>query len=386
MTDVSSRLDLGRLDADWTPAQTDVIRRVRAFVDSEVLPSVAEHHEAGTFPQSWLTGIARLDILRYFMEPDGDPVAYGLAMRELERGGSTLRSVVSVQGALTMTAISRYGSEEQKSRWLGPLSRLESIGCFALTEPGFGSNPSAMETSVHRHAGGWMLNGHKRWATNGTLADVAVVWAKHDDAVMGFLVELDAPGVTATPITGKWSFRASESAELRFNRVVLPDSAALPGATTIGKALACLGEARYGIAWGVLGAARACLQETLEYLLNRVQFGDKPIASHQLVQEKFAWMATELAGMELIALRMGELKRRGELDPVYVSLAKMNNCRKALNIARTCRELLGANGILTAFHVGRRMVDLETVVTYEGTEHIHALAIGRHLTGINAFS
>jgi len=242
-----------------------------------------------------------------------------------------------------------------------------------------------METRAEKTANGFRIHGRKRWATNGAAAQVAIVWAKLDDRVRAFLVERDRPGVTVEHLRGKWSFRASESAAIDLVNVELPESALLPGARSLGSALKCLNQARYGIAWGVIGAARACLAETIDYLSNRPQFSGKPLTSHQLVQEKVAWMATELTGMELIARRLAELKAADRMEPHQVSLAKMNNCRKAIEIARTCRELLGANGILVEHHVGRRMVDLETVLTYEGTEHIHALVLGQHLTGESAF-
>ncbi|MBM3290574.1 MAG: acyl-CoA dehydrogenase [Candidatus Hydrogenedentes bacterium] len=386
MDTLGAPTDLFSLDADFTDAQRALAARVRAFVDAEVLPCIAEHHDREEPPRHLLAGLAKLGLLEMLIEDRPDPIAYGLAMRELERGSSTVRSLYSVQGGLVLHAIKTFGSDEQRARWLGPLARLESLACFSLTEPNFGSNPAGMETRAERTADGFRLTGHKRWCTNGVVADVALVWAKLEDRVCGFLVETDRPGMEMRPIKGKVSFRTSESSELLLHGVDVPATALLPGARSLGAAMACLNQARYSIAWGVIGAAQACLDETVAYLKQRVQFDGKPIASHQIVQYKLAWMAAELTGMQLIAKRLGELKAVGRVQPAQVSLAKMNNCRKAIEIARTCRDLLGAHGVLTESHVMRRMVDLETVITYEGTEHIHALIVGSELTGIKAFS
>ncbi len=378
--------DLYALDAGFTEAQRAVAARVRAFVDAKVLPCIAEYHDREEAPRHLIPGLARLGLLEMLLDEGPDPIAYGMAMRELERGSSTIRSLFSVQGGLVLHAIKTFGSGEQRARWLGPLTKLESLACFCLTEPNFGSNPAGMETRGERTANGFRLTGHKRWATNGVVADVALVWAKLNDRVCGFLIETNRPGMDMRPMKGKVSFRTSESSELILNAVDVPESALLPGAQSLRAAMACLNQARYSIAWGVIGAAQACLDETIAYLKQRVQFDGKPLASHQLIQYKLAWMAAELTSMQLIAKRLGELKTEGRENPAQVSLAKMNNCRKAIEIARTCRELLGAHGILTENHVMRRMVDLETVITYEGTEHIHALIVGSELTGIKAFS
>ncbi len=386
MSTRTKNIDLYDLDVEWTDAQREVAQRVRSFVDAEVLPRMVECHYLEVFPRELIAPIGKLGILTQYLAGELDPTAFGLVMRELERGGSPVRSLLSVQSGLVMHPIQRFGSDEQRAQWLTPLSTFEAVGCFALTEPGSGSNPASMETFAERLPGGYRITGHKRWVTNGTLAQVAVVWAKVDDAICGFLVETDRPNLEVRPIVEKWSFRSSASAELELHGVEVPESALLPGATSLGRAMDCLNQARYSIAWGVVGAAQACLEETLEYLKQRTQFGGKPLASHQLIQNKLAWMAAELTGMTLIAKRLGELKARDAMQPAHVSLAKMNNCRKALEIARTCRELLGAQGILTESHVGRRMVDLETVITYEGTEHIHSLVLGQELTGIRAFS
>jgi len=385
MSPLLAPTDLFALDADWTEEQRAIAARVRAFVDAEVLPCITAFHEREEAPRHLLEGLAALHLLELLVAEHPDPIAYGLAMRELERGSSTLRSIYSVQGGLVMNAIKRYGSDEHRARWLAPLGAFKAIGCFALTEPNFGSNPSGMETCAVRTTSGFRISGYKRWATNGMIADVAVVWAKLDERIRGFLVETKWPGVEVRPIKGKVSFRTSESAELLLHDVDVPESALLPGATSLGAAMGCLNQARYSIAWGVIGAAQGCLEETLAYLKQRVQFDGQPLASHQLIQFKLAWAATEITAMQLVAKRLGELKAAGNEQPAQVSLAKMNNCRKAIEIARTCRELLGANGILTENHVIRRMVDLETVLTYEGTEHIHALILGSEMTGIKAF-
>ncbi|MEK6704493.1 MAG: acyl-CoA dehydrogenase family protein [Bdellovibrionota bacterium] len=380
-------LDVYELDDDWSEEQKTLIRQVRRFVDQEILPIMREHHTQGTFPVQLLPGIARLGILEAVASGDIDPITYGLAMRELERGGSEIRSLASVQGSLVMSAISMFGSAEQKKIWLEPLGKLESIGCFGLTESDFGSNPSGLRTRAEEHQNSYRITGSKCWITNGTMADVAIIWAHcNNKSIRGFLVETDRKGFEARAIKGKWSFRASDTAELFLDNVEVPKSALLPESTSVGSALACLNQARYGIAWGVIGAAAACIDETRRHLLGRPQFDGKPLASHQLIQSKLAWMATDLTAMQLIAKRLGELKRDGREHSHHVSLAKMNNCRKALEISRCCRELLGASGIHDEHHVGRHMVNLETVVTYEGTEHIHSLVLGHYMTGIRAFS
>ena len=282
--------------------------------------------------------------------------------------------------------IGEFGNEEQKQRFLPGCIKGEKILAIAMTEPGAGSDLAGMKTRAEKTAKGYKLNGSKCWITSATKAHVAIVWAKVDGVVNGFLVPTDTPGFEARSIKEKWSFRTSDTGMFFLHDCEVPESARMPGATSLGKAIATLNNARYGIAWGVIGAARACLEETINYLVNRPQFNGKPLASHQLIQNKLAWMAAEITGMELIAKRLGELKAQHRIKPHQVSLAKMNNCRRSLEVARTCRELLGANGISNEYHIGRRMVDLETVITYEGTEHIHSLILGQHLTGIAAYS
>ncbi|MBT3236088.1 MAG: acyl-CoA dehydrogenase [Bdellovibrionales bacterium] len=378
-------IDLYQLDSEWPAEYQTMIDQVRRFVNQEVLPTLAQSNEDATFPRAIIDGVRRLGILELHAAGELDPYAYGLVLRELERGSSGLRSFVSVQGSLVMSTIEMFGSEQQKSEWLNPLGTLDKIGCFGLTEPDFGSNPSGMLSTATKTESGYRLNGTKCWITNGTMADVAIIWAKLDGKVNAFLVETDRPGFQANPIKGKWSFRASDTAELVLEGVDIPESNRLPKATSLGYALKSLNKARYGIAWGVIGAAKAALEETINYLKNRPQFAGKPLTTHQLVQSKLAWMATEITSMDLIAKRLAELNCSGKLEPHHISLAKMNNCRKALEVTRTCRELLGANGIHDEYLVGRRMLDLETVITYEGTEHIHSLVIGEYLTGDRAY-
>ncbi|MBX3180697.1 MAG: acyl-CoA dehydrogenase family protein [Candidatus Hydrogenedentes bacterium] len=377
--------DILRIDETWAPDHQALVAPVRRFVEEDVLPRIARCHQHESFPEELIAPLKALGILEAVADASLDPITYGLISRELERGSSTLRSFLSVQGSLVIGAIQQFGSTEQQNQWLGPLGRLDAWGCFGLTEPDCGSNPAGMQTRAERTAGGFRLTGAKCWITNGVRANVAVIWAKLDGQVCGFLVETDRPGFSATLMKGKWSFRSSETAQLFLDGVEVPESALLPGANSLGAALKCLARARYTIAWGVCGAAAACLEETLAYLKDRTQFGGKPLASHQLIQYKLAWMAADLAAMTLIAKQLGDIKATGEPEPAQIALAKMHNCRKALEIARTCRELLGANGIHDEYHIGRRMVDLETVLTYEGTENIHALTIGAAMTGIKAF-
>jgi glutaryl-CoA dehydrogenase len=312
-------------------------------------------------------------------------VSYGLACAELEAGDSGLRSFVSVQGSLSMFSIHRYGSEEQKQEWLPRLAAGEAIGCFGLTEPDYGSNPSGMRTTARRDGGDWVLDGTKMWITNGSIADVATVWARTDEGIRGFLVPAGTPGFTARAIHQKLSLRASVTAELVLDGVRLPDSARLPAATSLGAPLSCLNEARFGIVFGALGAARDCLQTALDYAMTRVQF-DRPIAGFQLTQQKLADMTLELGKGYLLALHLGRLKDAGQIRPEQVSLGKLNNVREAIAIARECRTILGGSGITLEYPVLRHANNLESVLTYEGTSEMHALIIGQALTGLAAFA
>jgi glutaryl-CoA dehydrogenase len=312
-------------------------------------------------------------------------VEYGLIMQEIERGDSGLRSFVSVQGALVMYPIYTYGSSEQKDRWLPKMQSGEAIGCFGLTEPGFGSNPAGMQTRAKQDGDHWILNGEKTWITNGSMADVAIVWARADDGIRGFLVEKGTPGFTTSDIHGKLSMRASVTSSLALSDCRVPASAMLPGAKGLKGPLSCLSQARYGIGWGVLGAAMDCYETARQYSIMRKQFDNRPIASHQLVQEKLAWMVTEITKAQLLAIQAGRVKDQGKIDPAHISMLKRNNVRMALECARLSRDLLGANGIMDEYPIMRHMCNLETVKTYEGTDHIHTLVIGERVTGVAAY-
>jgi glutaryl-CoA dehydrogenase len=312
-------------------------------------------------------------------------VEYGLLMQELERGDSGLRSFVSVQGSLVMNPIHTWGAAEQKDHWLPLLQSGRAIGCFALTEPGFGSNPAAMTTRARRDGDHWILNGEKTWITSGSVADVALVWARSEEGIRGFLVERETPGFTASDIHGKLSMRASITSSLSLSDCRVPESSRLPGAVGLKAALGCLSQARYGIGWGVLGAASDCYETARNYAKLRKQFDDRPIASHQLVQEKLAWMITEISKGQLLALHCGRLKDQGRIEPAHISMLKRNNVAVALECARISRDLLGANGIIDDYPIMRHMCNLESVKTYEGTDHIHALVIGEAVTGIAAY-
>ena len=361
---------------------------VRQWVSERVVPRIAAHCREGTFPKELIGEMAELGLLGANLSgydcPGLGPVAYGLIMQELERGDSGLRSFASVQGSLVMYPIHAYGSEAQKQRWLPALAKGKAVGCFGLTEPDHGSDPGGMETRAVRKGGDWVLNGAKMWITNGTIADVSVVWAKADGEVLGFLVEKGTPGFSAPEMKGKLSLRASITSELVLQDVVVPDANRLPGVKGLKGPLSCLTQARYGIVWGAIGAAMACYDEALHYTKARVQFG-KPIASFQLVQAKLAEVVTEITKAQLLAWRLGRLKEAGKASHVQVSMAKRNNVGWALEIARTCRDMLGANGILDEYQTMRHMVNLESVNTYEGTFDIHTLAIGEAVTGIAAY-
>ena len=362
---------------------------VRSFVDDQVRPYVADWFEAGHIPARELAkGFGELGVLGMHLDGYGcagtSAVAYGLAALELEAGDSGIRSLVSVQGSLAMYAIHAFGSEEQKEEWLPRMSAGNAIGCFGLTEADHGSNPSGMLTNAKRDGDDWVLNGSKMWITNGNVADVAVIWAQTDDGVRGFVVPTDTPGFVANEIHKKMSLRASVTSELVFTDVRLPKHAMLPGVRGLKGPLSCLNEARFGIAFGTLGAARDCLETAIAYALDREQFG-KPIAGFQLTQRKFADMALELGKGMLLALHLGRLKDEHLITPEQVSLGKLNNARESLAIARECRNILGGNGITLEYPIIRHMNNLESVYTYEGTNEMHTLVIGQALTGLAAF-
>ncbi|GAC1458850.1 MAG: acyl-CoA dehydrogenase family protein [Ktedonobacteraceae bacterium] len=383
-----SASDLYNIDHLLSEEERMVRDTVRQFVRERVLPIIGEHFEAGTFPRSLIPEVAELGLLGMHLQGYGcaglSAVCYGLACQELEAGDSGLRSFVSVQGSLAMYPIYAFGSEEQKQRWLPGMAKGEIIGCFGLTEPDFGSDAAGMITSAHRDGDSYVLNGAKMWITNGSIADVAVVWAKTEDGVRGFLVERGTSGFSTNDIHHKLSLRASITSELHFDECRIPAANMLPNVRGMRGPLSCLNEARFGIAWGATGAARACYEMALEYAKSRIQF-KKPIASFQLVQQKLAIMATELVKGQLLALHLGRLKDEGLLHPVQISVAKRNNVREAIKTAREARTVLGANGITLEYPISRHMNNLESVFTYEGTDDIHTLIIGQAITGINAF-
>lgn len=391
---MTARVDLTDymgFQASLTDEEKLVRETARAFVNEDVLPIIDEYAQKETFPIHLIKKMGDLGFYGPNLpEKYGcaglSNVAYGLLMYELERGDSGLRSFASVMGSLVMYPIYAYGSDAQKKYWLPKLAAGDVIGCFGLTEPDFGSNPSGMRTYAVREPGGkWRINGSKMWITNGSIADVAVVWAKTDDGIRGFLVEKGTPGFSAPQMHGKWSLRASVTSELVFEDVIVDEEKSLlPNVKGIKGPLGCLTQARYGIAWGVIGAADDCYQTALEYSLNRIQF-DRPIASFQLQQKKLAEMVTEITKGQLLALQLGRLKDKGAYIPAQVSMAKMNNVNIALQVARTARTILGANGIMGEYPIMRHMANLEAVYTYEGTHDMHALIIGQHITGIPAF-
>jgi len=367
-----------------------VRQTVREFVDQEVLPHIEQWNREGKFPMHLVPLMADLGFYGANLEGYGcagmSNVQYGLIMQELERGDSGLRSFVSVQGALVMYPIHEFGSEEQKERWLPALQQGKAIGCFGLTEPDFGSNPGGMRTRAVKDGDGYILNGEKAWITSGTIGDVAVVWARTDEGIRGFLVEQGTPGYTAKDYKGKWSLRASVTSSLALQDVRVPASNLLPKALGLKAALSCLSQARYGIGWGAIGAAMACYHESLEYAKIRKQFDDKPIASHQMVQEKFADMITEITKGQLLALHVGRLKDQGRAHFSYISMLKRNNVKIALDVARAARDILGANGVADEYPIFRHQCNLESVFTYEGTHNMHTLIIGEQVTGIPAYS
>ncbi|HEX2481535.1 MAG TPA: acyl-CoA dehydrogenase family protein [Methylomirabilota bacterium] len=363
---------------------------VRDWVEAEFLPLVTEHHRAGTFPLAVVPQLGELGIFGASLKGYGcaglSNVAYGLIMQELERGDSGLRSFASVQSGLVMYPIHRYGSDAQKDRWLPALQQGTAIGCFGLTEPDHGSDPGGMATRAVREGDHYVLNGTKLWITNGSIADVAVVWAKDQAGeIGGYLVERGTPGFGTLDIHGKFSMRASITSELSFQDCRIPLANRLPGAKGLKAPLACLSQARYGIAWGAVGAAQACYDWTLQYGRTRVQFG-RPIAGFQLVQRKLVWMVTEITKAQLLCLQLGRLKDGPGARPQQVSMAKMNNVWMALETARMARDILGAAGIVDEHPIIRHLLNLETVITYEGTHDVHTLIIGRDLTGLDAFA
>jgi len=383
-------VDLLELDSLLTEEERLVRDTVRAFVDDKVKPIIEECHREGRTPLELVPEMGALNLFGASLSEYGLPglggVAYGLIMQELERGDSGLRSFVSVQSSLVMYPISAFGSQEQKDRWIPPLASGEAIGCFGLTEPDFGSNPGGMRTYAKRVGSDWVINGSKQWITNGTLADVAVVWAKTEDGVRGFLVEKGTPGFTSSDQHGKFSLRASTTSELGFHDCRVPGDALLPGTTGLKSPLMCLNQARYGIAWGGIGSAMETYQTALDYAKERIQFNGQPIACHQMVQEKLVWMAMEISKGQLLNLQLGHLKDSGKLKHWHISMGKRNNVWVARESAKLAREILGANGIVDDYPVIRHMLNIESVYTYEGTHDIHALIIGEAITGIPAFN
>ena len=361
---------------------------VRDWVTAEVLPVIEHHFREGTFPNHLIPAIGEMGLLGANLHGFGcaglGSVAYGLIMQELERGDSGLRSFVSVQGGLVMYPIHTFGSEAQKERWLPRLASGEAIGCFGLTEPDHGSDPGRMSTKAIKKGDRWILNGAKAWITNGSVADIAVVWAKTDDGIKGFLVEKGTPGYSTKDHTGKFSLRASVTSELILEDVELPADAILPDSGGLKSPLMCLTQARFGIAWGVIGLAQCVFDEALQYGKQRIMF-DKPIAGFQLTQRKLTWMATEITKSQLLNLHLGRMKEAGTLTPQQVSMAKMNGCRVARECTHFAREILGANGVADEYQTGRHFCNIESVYTYEGTDDIHTLIVGQELTGIGAF-
>ena len=380
--------DFLALDSLLSDEERDIRDTVRAFVADRVLPDIGDWFEQARIPLELARELGRIGVLGMHLDGYGcagaSATAYGLACMELEAGDSGLRSLVSVQGSLAMYAIHRWGSEEHKQLWLPRMAAGEAIGCFGLTEPDSGSDPGSMRTRARRDGSDWIVHGQKMWITNGSVADVAVVWARTEEGVRGFLVAKDTPGFSTQEIHRKLSLRASITSELLLDDVRLPADAVLPGVSSLKGPLSCLNEARFGIVWGAIGAARACFEAALSYALEREQF-DRPIASFQIQQQKLAMMALEVNRGALLAWHLGQLKDRGQLHPEQVSLGKLANVNAALDVARAARQVLGANGITLEYPVIRHMNNLESVVTYEGTADVHALVLGGALTGIQAF-
>ena len=383
------QLDFFNLDEELSEDEIMVRDSVRSWVTERFIPIVMEHFEAGTFPHEVTPELAELGLFgpttpEKYGGAGLNNVAYGLICQELERGDSGLRSFVSVQGSLVMFPILEYGSEEQKMRWLPKLARGEAIGCFGLTESHGGSDPGNMKTHAKRDGADWVLNGSKMWITNGNVADAAVVWAMTEEGIRGFIVEKDMPGFKAQEIENKFSLRASVTSALFFDNVRVPEANVLPGVTGLKGPLSCLTQARYGITWGVIGAAQACLAEVLNYTQDRVIF-NRPLSHNQSIQQRMADMARRITTAQLLSLRLGRLKDQGRMTPTQVSIAKWNNCRAAIDIARDARDILGGAGISAEYVPVRHMLNLESVITYEGTETVHQLVVGKELTGVNAF-
>ncbi|SDQ64412.1 acyl-CoA dehydrogenase family protein [Microbacterium sp. cf332] len=385
---MSATTDLLDFDGQLSEAERDVRDRVRAFVDARVKPAIAGWYDAARFPAELIPELADLGVLGMHLTGYGCPgrsaVEYGLAAMELEAGDSGLRTFVSVQGSLAMSAIHKHGSEAQKQKWLPPMARGEVIGCFGLTEPDSGSDPGSMTTFARRDGDEWVINGAKRWIGLASIAHIAVIWAQTDEGVRGFVVPTDTPGFTATPIAPKMSMRASIQCDIALADVRLPLDAQLPEARGLRAPFSCLNEARYGIGWGVIGAARDSYETALDYAGRRMQF-NQPIASFQLTQSKLVDMALEIEKAQLVALRLGRLKDAGRLQPHQISVAKLANTRAAIAVAREARTILGGNGVTADYSPMRHAANLESVRTYEGTDEIHTLVLGAHLTGIPAF-
>ena len=381
-------VDFYNIDQHLSDEEKMVRDLVRKWVDAEVLPIIEEHCQAGTFPMHLIPQIGEMGLLGMNLHGYGcagmSNIAYGIACQELERGDSGLRSFVSVQGSLCMFPIWKHGTEEQKQKYLPGMAEGKLIGCFGLTEPDHGSNPSGMLTKAVDDGDSYIINGAKMWITNGTLADVAIVWAKLDGEIRGFLVEKDDNGFTAPEMKGKHSLKASVTSELVFDNVRIPKDRILPHVKGLKGPFSCLNNARFGISWGAIGAAMACFHSSVDYAKSRIQFG-KPIAARQLVQNKLAYMLREITKAQLLALHLGKAKDDGTIGIPQISLAKMNNVDMALQIARMARDIHGANGILDEYPIMRHMANLESVYTYEGTHDIHNLILGRHITGMQAF-
>ena len=389
-------VDFLHLDSSFTEDEILVRRTARAFVEDNLIPIIEDCFREGRFPRELVPLMGKLGFYGANLEGYGcagmSNVEYGLVMQELERGDSGLRSFVSVQSSLVMYPIYTFGSEEQKSAWLPALASGENLGCFGLTESGFGSNPGGMTTTARKCGNEYILNGEKMWITSGSIADVAVIWARvtgeadpAGNAIRGFLVETDRPGFSASEVHGKWSLRASRTSGLTLQDVHIPAANLLPGTSGLKSPLMCLNQARYGISWGAIGAAMDCYSTALQYAKFRKQFHDRPIASHQLIQEKLVWMVSEISKAQLLSLHVGRMKDAGKAGHEHISLAKRNNVWMDLEIARIVRDILGANGITDDYPIMRHMMNLESVKTYEGTHDIHTLILGQHITGIAAY-